>query len=1487
MKKHFKRSLTLLLSLLLCLGMIPSASAETEIVASGTCGANDNLSWILDSDGTMTISGSGRMKADWDSDNPQWSDYTQQIKSLVISEGVTNVGRTAFVNCTNLTRVSLAESVTEIGWCAFQSCENLEDIELPSQLITIDDQAFHVCTSLKNINIPSTVTEIGWGAFASCSNLTSITIPSGVSKIQRQTFSDCQKMKSITIPRSVTSVEYWSFQGCDSLEDVYYGGTEAEWAEINIASKNDPLLNATIHFTQPQLEIPTGKYAIRVVDKNNNRLSGAAVTYDGQSGTTDKLGVAVFDRAAGSDPVITVKLDGYYEYDSRTAFTVDSSGENYRTIRLLPGTCDPQELISAVISAKVSFITTNTDVLTGTKTLNLKNDGHFVGDLTSGDFQLKCRAVSPDKASEYQLWQNSVRIATSKNGIFQLNVSDGFVKNGGCFVRVVGTDGSTKDTPINLKFSGNEIVKQTSFNLNAGKGFTFKVADDIPFVGGSEIGLDLVDIPIDLTVSEDKVHLGFNISLSGGKSDVTDLKKSMDNFCEAGKMNLGSGDGKKLFDKLLTKSDFQLGGQKFKTYVVGYAELDYGSDTGTGELYILIQYSTKQFGFNTLVGVIPVTVHVQGKVSAQGGGKLEYTLSSGRIESAGIDLTVKPSLEAFGGVGVGSVVGVGAYGSAELEVQSRILGTDPGLKKVDLTGELGVEAYAAFLSYSHTFAHQTWHLYTGNDTQSLEPTLPAIYSAAAYEPMDLSYLAQQTSWNGAAVSVQSDEPRTSLTTMLGGAYNNAQPTLAANENGIYAAFLNADKNTNQIYVMCTAFNGTEWTQPVRLDSEAVLDGTPQLLAADDGTIWLAYSKTAPGADITALVDYAQHQSIVVGRLDPDTLTLTDAREYTSDDFANRPMLTMAGGVPTLVWLDSVVTDADSVLTPKTNTVCYASLTADGWSDPAALAEIEHPVADLAAGEDGVACNVDTDDDFNTSEDRSLISYSWSGSASELATGVTGALSWIQLPGQNGAEFVWNGSDALCSATASVDAAGISGNYTVLGDSIYYTSVAENGSDLWAVRQNADGTWSDAVQLTDGGQYLEHISVADWNGSECFIGLNVAAEIGDTLSMSKDLVWGVIQPVSDLKIVSVDYDGDGKKSGETIPVTVTVQNAGDHTASGVTLSVDDAQMAVSSDTLAPGQTTTLTYEQVMPNDEAAYQLTVQESGTSLIQDAQPEDNSTDITLGLANLAVELKQEQVGESHSLIAVVTNTGIASADGELTITAPDGSEYQKVSVGTLASGDSKLVQFTLDEDMIGQEGTITATCAIVSNARTDQEEQYSYDNTATVFQFAETAAVTGTLKSRDESVDAQFLLYPADMSDAEIRADLALDKPEKTLYTGTGGEVTESNSGYTQSYTFDSVAAGSYKLVLAKDSNQFVPHIKAITVDANAQELGELNVNRLGDVSGDGKINVRDVAMVHAFVRGSGTLDDYQQACADFNGDDKVNVRDVAQLHQTVRNA
>ena len=106
MKKKLLVILGVLLVVLLCAATATHSAYAADIVASGTCGAEgdgSNLTWTLDSDGVLTISGTGAMKNYTSSSRAPWYSRRDKIISVAIDSGVTSIGNYAFYGCTGLT----------------------------------------------------------------------------------------------------------------------------------------------------------------------------------------------------------------------------------------------------------------------------------------------------------------------------------------------------------------------------------------------------------------------------------------------------------------------------------------------------------------------------------------------------------------------------------------------------------------------------------------------------------------------------------------------------------------------------------------------------------------------------------------------------------------------------------------------------------------------------------------------------------------------------------------------------------------------------------------------------------------------------------------------------------------------------------------------------------------------------------------------------------------------------------------------------------------------------------------------------------------------------------------------------------------------------------------------------------------------------------------------------------------------------------------
>ena len=223
-----KKILSILLAACLIFSLLP-VSAMADAAESGSCG--NNLTWTLEN-GVLTISGTGKMENYYPNNNDTtapWGENCSSIKSVVIGDGVTNIGDGAFYNCARLTSVTIPNSVTEIGSYAFYNCSVLASIAIPDSVTAINSHAFENCISLTSVVIPEGVTEIGWQAFSDCSSLKSVTLPSSVKKIGTFAFDDCTKIKDVYYNGDIESwlgIEFFSLSSnpCISGSNLYFNG---------------------------------------------------------------------------------------------------------------------------------------------------------------------------------------------------------------------------------------------------------------------------------------------------------------------------------------------------------------------------------------------------------------------------------------------------------------------------------------------------------------------------------------------------------------------------------------------------------------------------------------------------------------------------------------------------------------------------------------------------------------------------------------------------------------------------------------------------------------------------------------------------------------------------------------------------------------------------------------------------------------------------------------------------------------------------------------------------------------------------------------------------------------------------------------------------------------------------------------------------------------------------------------------------------------
>ena len=188
---------------------------SSEIVGSGT---SSNMNWNLNGNGVLTITGTGKMPNYGSSDQP-WYKYKEDIRRVIVGEGITSVGNQAFYQYNNISKVTIPSTVTKIGSSAFSGCTSLIDVSIPKTVTTIGDYSFQNCTSLESVVIEANSkkgfeTVIGQSAFNGCKSLTSVTIPGNVTSIGYYAFSNCKSLEELTIPEGVKNL------GCEMIANT-------------------------------------------------------------------------------------------------------------------------------------------------------------------------------------------------------------------------------------------------------------------------------------------------------------------------------------------------------------------------------------------------------------------------------------------------------------------------------------------------------------------------------------------------------------------------------------------------------------------------------------------------------------------------------------------------------------------------------------------------------------------------------------------------------------------------------------------------------------------------------------------------------------------------------------------------------------------------------------------------------------------------------------------------------------------------------------------------------------------------------------------------------------------------------------------------------------------------------------------------------------------------------------------------------------------
>ncbi len=1217
-----------------------------------------------------------------------------------------------------------------------------------------------------------------------------------------------------------------------SYEDYamfYSGFNDSSWNDGDFERHSSLSSKRFICEWDAEIEIPPEKYTVKVVDSKGKPVQSADVYTSDASGvidettiySTDSKGLAIINKFSIGTLNYEVRKTDYITYTT-VGKNYEFSDSGYDIVRLYKE--DEADLMLESVyyrDTNASFSPTatskNVDILTKTKRLSMTNSSILAGTVETGHFKLTCKPVNSSKIKLYQLWQGSKQIAQSTNGVFNLAIKN-FSQGKGVFVRIFSSDKSM-DTPINLEICKDEKIKNAK--LSFGDKMKFSVPDSVPFVGGTELSFDIPNLLIEFSIEDGKVMAGVNVKLDPDdknkslKEQYNEIKQSIEDVKKLSNYKIGSHTKEKINKFLKSKNELNLpavGDVSVMFFGVGECEWsDRGIDKITINLCLIVDASVKK-NWQTMVSIVPVTINikggVEGKLSANGSYEFDAQTLNGDIE-----LNLKPYLEAFGGVGVSDYIGVGAYGNADVDIGIQLVGTttEHGLKTVDLTGELGLKAYAGPLEYSKPFAYNTWHLYTRTKSRKASSYTANSYASDMYDIdeytlQDTSYLENESAWVGDIVSYKSRAKsavqENEIKTLISGTYRNSQPVMASNGTNAVLAYMGADTSRgayNLTKIMTSVYDSATqtWSEPVQVDTNKTADSAPYLYS-DGKDIWLAYQEASKVFSKEPTVeDYIASQRIVVAKFDKSAKKFVVQKTFdNTGSYYRMPKIVSVGNKLTVAWLSSEKSDMFGQGTD--NDIITATLSNGTWSKAAAFVNDKSTITEFAVGDiDGqlkVAYISDEDADLETSEDI-VVFVASKGSVVKYSDASATNMQFAVLPDSEAAEFVWTSGTNLVSTktgkevTTHVNFGSNPESVQILSDRVLVTMEDEGKSQIFSVSYDDTAkTWTAPAKVTLQDKYIERMTAAETAGKIIATMTRKAVTITeDDVIDDCELSWCVVNDREEVTVELVSYEQENVKAGENLPLTVSVKNSGSVNTKNFVITVKN-----------PEGKTVATYtptEEILSGAEAELTVNVPMNETVTLEDYTVTVSSTmgkfaestfTTKIGYPDFAADIEILKHGVMNSAVITVKNEGASAAEGKLELSGIIESEQLKkeFDIPTLQPGQTKT--FVIDTTSDLGENVLVATATVTG------DEYYISNNTAKSY-------IENTKYTAEFKVDGEVY----NTADYDIGDEIVLPEPptkEGYVFKGWTPEVPETMPAVDK--TFEAVFEDENAINLTKPS-------------------------------------------------------------------------------------
>ena len=447
----------------------------------GKCG--NTVEYYLDDSGILTINGTGNM-TDYNYNGDYSSPFknNHNIKSIVIENGVTSIGRYAFYVCNGLTSVTIPDSITSVGSSAFYGCSGLEDVYITDLTtwcnITFDNNYSNPMYYANNLYlnnelltdlaIPSGLTNISDYVFYKCSNLTSVTIPDSVTSIGDYAFYGCSGLTSVTIPDSVTSIGNYAFTSCDRLKRITFEDNRQTWGNIFTGSLPSTTTVYTTEIIEDMLieEIPSMVYSSEELTPEPIIKDGEVILEKNQDYT-----ISYYNNINAGTASLTITGTGeenpktYAKYTGSKTISFNIEKANSKI------TTEPTAKIGLVYDGTAQELLTLGEAERGIIQYSLNENDNFSEDIPvatdAGIYTVYYKVFGDDNYNDSEMFSITVSIIKADVGVIVPTAKEDLIYNGNAQELI--NQGISEDGIIQYSFEeNNNFSADIPTAINAG-----------------------------------------------------------------------------------------------------------------------------------------------------------------------------------------------------------------------------------------------------------------------------------------------------------------------------------------------------------------------------------------------------------------------------------------------------------------------------------------------------------------------------------------------------------------------------------------------------------------------------------------------------------------------------------------------------------------------------------------------------------------------------------------------------------------------------------------------------------------------------------------------------------------------------------------------------------------------------------------------------------------------------------------------------------